>query len=48
MLRYIWMMLCFWMVGCAPKVDLVKSRAIPMETVEAEAVLTLAQGHMNY
>ena len=48
MLRYLWIMLCFWMVACAPKVDGVKNRAILMETVEAEDVLTLVQGHTSW
>ena len=47
MLRYVWMSLCVWMMACAPKVDGVMRRSVPMDTVEAEAVLTLAQGHTD-
>ena len=44
MFRYVWMILCFWMVACAPRVNTVKSRDIPMET---EVALTLGQGHTD-
>ena len=46
MKRFVKLLLVVWLlVGCGAKKNVTATRALPMETVEEEAVLTLAQGH---
>ena len=44
--RFVKLLVVVWLLfGCGAKKNGTATRALPVETVEAEAVLTLAQGH---